>query len=160
NRRRFLSRSSLSLFGPAGLCLAFPDDNRDLLPDGSAAKGMITPETDQAILRGLKFLNARRNLDGSFGTNMYSGNVAVTSLAAMAFMCAGHQPNRGTYGRLITDALRFVLSMENRDPEHRYPGFLHNPNATPHGPMYGHGFATLFLAEVSGMVHDVELRKE
>ena len=28
------------------------------------------------------------------------------------------------------------------------------------GPMYGHGFATLFLAEVVGMVHDRNLRDE
>jgi hypothetical protein len=163
-RRRFLLESSAGLLGPVAFSLAARGqlaDNRDVLPDGSAARGMITPETDQAILRGLKFLDTRRHLrDGSFGTNAYAGNVAITSLAAMAFMCAGQQPNRGTYGRAITDALRFVLSMENRDPDHRYPGFLHNPNASPHGPMYSHGFATLFLAEVSGMVHDPELRRE
>src|SRR4029077_3466038 len=55
-------------------------------------------------------------------------------------------------------ALRFVLSQENKQGGH--PGFLHNPNGTPHGPMYGHGFGTLFLAEVSGMVHDPLLREE
>src|SRR5262245_58341730 len=80
-RRRFLSRSGLALLGPAGACLAVPGDgpadNRDALPDGSAAKGMITQETDQAIERGLAFLNGRRHRDGSFGTNAYTGNVAV-----------------------------------------------------------------------------------
>jgi hypothetical protein len=73
-------------------------------------------------------------------------------------MAGGHQPNRGAYGRNVTRALRFVLDQENR--EGNFPGFLHNPNAPIHGPMYGHGFATLFLAEVSGMVHERELRKE
>jgi hypothetical protein len=73
-------------------------------------------------------------------------------------MSAGHQPNRGAYGRVVTDALRFVLSKENVGGGE--PGFLHNPGASPHGPMYGHGFATLFLAEVSGMVHDRALRLE
>src|SRR5207237_6421335 len=29
-----------------------------------------------------------------------------------------------------------------------------------HGPMYGHGFATLFLAEVYGMVNEPKLRNE
>jgi hypothetical protein len=163
-RRQFLARSSLAALGTAGTCFAVrgdgPDggDGRDALPDGSASRGMITPRTDQAIERGLAFLASRRRGDGSFGTNGYMGNVAVTSLAAMAFMAAGHQPNRGTYGRFVTDALRFVLSQENRDG--RTPGFFHNPQATPHGPMYGHGFATLFLAEVSGMVHDKALRRE
>src|SRR5262249_36617350 len=43
----------------------------------------------------------------------------------------------------------------------RHPGFLHNTmGGSTHGPMYGHGFATLFLAEVYGMVHDKGLRQE
>ena len=72
--------------------------------------------------------------------------------------CAGNQPNRGPYGRLVLDALRIVLGKENVHGGN--PGFLHNPNASPHGPMYGHGFATLFLSEVSGMVHERALRDE
>jgi hypothetical protein len=165
-RRQFLSRSGLALLGTAGTCFAFPGDNEggardepEALPDGSASRGMITRQTDQAIDKGLEFLQRARNVrDGSFGTNQYAGNVAVTSLAGIAFMAGGHQPNRGRYGRVVTEALRFVLSQENRDGRH--PGYLHNPNATPHGPMYGHGFGTLFLAEASGMVHDKRLREE
>ncbi len=162
SRRRFLARSALGLLGAAGSAAAFPGDEPagrgETLPDGSAAKGMITPEADHAIEAGLAYLDRRRRHDGSFGTNAYTGNVAVSSLAALAFMAGGHQPGRGAYGRAVTDALRFVFSQENRAGNH--PGFLHNPAATPHGPMYGHGFGTLFLAEVSGMVHDRRLRDE
>jgi hypothetical protein len=163
-RRRFLSRSGLALLGTAGTCLALPADDpesgdgRNAVPDGSASKDMITPKADEAIDKGLAYLNAHANREGYFGTGGYTGNVAVTSLAAMAFMAHGDMPNRGPYGRIITNALRFVMSQENRDGIH--PGFLHNPNATPHGPMYGHGFATLFLAEAIGMVHDKKLRAE
>jgi hypothetical protein len=162
-RRQFLLRGSLGVLGVAGTCLAVPNDGGgpdggEALPDGSAAKGMITPTTDKAIDRGLAYLNTGQNQDGSFGTHNYAGNVAVTSLAALAFMSGGSQPNRGPYGLAVTRALRFVLSQENR--QGTYPGFLHNPLASPHGPMYGHGFATLFLAEVSGMVHDKALREE
>jgi hypothetical protein len=168
-RRQFLTRSSLGVMGTAGTCLAFPGDAapglaevREGIPDGSASRGMINTRAEEAIRKGLDFLQSRRDRDGSFGTIQYRGNVAVTSLAAMAFMCAGHQPNRGRAGKVILDALRFVLSKENvRGPFGRsFPGFLHNPIASPHGPMYGHGFATLFLAEVSGMIHDRNLRKE
>jgi hypothetical protein len=163
-RRSFLTRSALGLLGVAGTSLAFPSDNpenptrSDVLPDGSAAKGMITPDADRAIEAGLAYLSQHRHRDGSFGTQMYNGNVAVTSLAALAFMAGGHQPGRGVYGRVVTDALRNVLSLENVSGGK--PGFLHNPRATPHGPMYGHGFATLFLAEASGMIHDRRLRDE
>src|SRR5262249_17339155 len=38
------------------------------------------------------------------------------------------------------------------------PGYLHNPTGTGHGPMYGHGFGTLFLAEAHGMVANKKLR--
>jgi hypothetical protein len=163
-RRQFLSRSGLTLLGTAGTCFALPGDDpdssdgRSAVPDGSASKGMITAKADEAIDRGLAYLNAHSNREGYFGTGGYNGNVAVTSLAAMAFMAHGEMPNRGPYGRIVTNALKFVLSQENRDGIH--PGFLHNPIATPHGPMYGHGFGTLFLAEAAGMVHDKRLRDE
>jgi hypothetical protein len=156
--------------GTAGTCLAFGGDGtpvlpdgRDSIPDGSASRGMINARTDEAIRKGLAYLYSRRDRDGSFGTIQYRGNVAVTSLAAMAFMCAGYQPNRGLYGKVVLDALRYILSKENvPGPFGRgsFPGFLHNPMASPHGPMYGHGFATLFLAEVTGMVHERSLREE
>jgi hypothetical protein len=157
-RRQFLFRG-LGVLGAAGTCFAAPsDDPESKVPDGTASKDMITPATDKAIANGLAYLSARQHANGSFGTNGYTGNVAVTSLAAMAFMAGGSQPNRGPYGREVTRALRFVLEQENRDRLH--PGFLHNPNASPHGPMYGHGFATLFLAEASGMIHDKALRED
>jgi hypothetical protein len=84
--------------------------------------------------------------------------VAVCSLAALAFMSQGNQPNRGKYGKIVTEVLRFVLNQENRGG--RFPGYLNNPQANPHGPMYGHGFGTLFLGEAYGMVHDKKLRTE
>jgi hypothetical protein len=168
NRRQFLTRGGLGMLASAGTCLGFSgDDPRGgsggselTIPDGSASRGMIDKRTDEAIQRGLAYLKGNRDRtgDGSFGTGAYRGNVAVTSLAAMAFMCAGHQPNRGVYGKVVLDALKNILSKEN--VEGGNPGFLHNPRGSPHGPMYGHGFATLFLAEVSGMVHERGLREE
>jgi hypothetical protein len=154
------------MLGTAGTCFALPGDDRDggdvatTVPDGSASKGMITPKADEAIDRGLAYLNAHAKSGGYFGTGGYKGNVAVTSLAALAFMAHGDMPNRGPYGRLITNALEFVFRQENRDVVHPHPGFLHNPDASPHGPMYGHGFATLFLAEAAGMVHEPKLREQ
>jgi len=149
-RRQFLSRSSLALLGATGTAFALPSETRDSVPDGTASKGMITPEADAAIARGLQYLSNNQNRgDGSFGTLGYAGNTAVTSLAGLAFMAAGHHPGRGAYGPVVTRALENVIGHGQRSPR---GDFLHNANATPHGPMYGHGFATLFLAEVSGMV--------
>jgi hypothetical protein len=159
-RRHFL-RSGLGLLGAAGACLALPGDGavgpEEAPPDGANVKGMIDDNTDKKIDNGLGYLGKVQNRDGGYGTGRYSGNTAVTSLAALAFMAGGNQPNRGPYGRQVMLALRFILNHANGN---FIPGFLHNPAGSPHGPMYGHGFATLFLAEVSGMVHDAKLREE
>ncbi|HZT80235.1 MAG TPA: prenyltransferase/squalene oxidase repeat-containing protein [Gemmataceae bacterium] len=149
-RRDFLA-SSAALLGAAAVARA---DRDDQLPDGSASRGMITREAEAAIDKGLTYLANRRHRDGSFGTNQYTGNVAVTSLAALAFMAGGHQPGRGAYGRVVTEAIKFVLDQEDAGR----PGYLNNARATPHGPMYGHGFGALLLGEAYGMVHDKDLR--
>ena len=164
-RRQFVSRSAGGCWGRAASPLRFAGRQPRArtargVPDGSASKDMITPRTDQAIDRGLAFLNAARRgrVPGSFGTGGYTGNVAVTSLAALAFMAAGNQPNRGPYGRIVIEPC--AMSWLRKTEAGGHPGFLHNPMDSSHGPMYGHGFGTLFLAEVSGMVHDRALREE
>ena len=39
-------------------------------------------------------------------------------------------------------------------------GFINVPGSGSHGPMYGHGFATLFLAEAYGMSQQPEFREK
>jgi RNA polymerase sigma factor (sigma-70 family) len=112
----------------------------------------ITPEARKAIETGLKLLADGQNEDGSFGKGAYKGNVGVTSLAALALVAGGHEADASPRGKVVCRALDFVLAQENR--QGRFPGFLHNPAASPHGPMYSHGFATLFLASLHGKVKD------
>jgi len=164
NRRRFLANGTRALVGltgaSAGLAggvFALESDVRERPNDGSTSKDMITPAAQRSIDQGLEFLAKGQHEDGSYGERHYRGNVAVTSLAALALMAGGHQPGRGPRGKVVLDALQFVLSHED---SRRAAGYLHNPRASPHGPMYGHGFATLFLAEVHGMVHDKKRREE
>lgn len=112
----------------------------------STAGQFITPETQKAIDRGLALLANRQHTDGSFGSGSnYKRNVAVTSLAGMAFLSAGHTPGRGQYGRNIDKAIDYILSCAKPS------GYIVREDSSGHGPMYGHGFATLFLAEVYGM---------
>src|SRR5579871_1559167 len=116
-----------------------------------AAK-LIAPTTRKAIEAGLKFLSQEQHENGSFGKGAYQGNVGLTSLAGLAFFAAGHQPEDSPRGKILKKAAEFVVSQENRTGGH--PGFLHNPNASPHGPMYSHGFATLLLAYLHGKGND------
>jgi hypothetical protein len=118
-----------------------------------AAK-LVTPAAEKAIHRGLAYLAAQQNDDGSFGTGGYRGNVAVTALGGMAFLSQGSTPGRGPYGANVSRAIDYLLTYTQQS------GFIvHQPSAS-HGPMYGHGFATLFLAECYGMSPRPELREK
>ncbi len=164
-RRQFLSRSALGLLGATGSALALPGDNRrEALPDGSQSRGMVTEACDKAVARGLDYLAAHQGASGEWGSGGYPANVAVTSVAALALMASGSMPDRGKYGENIKRALDFVLKQGERaggrggpfgmDP----PGFLYNAGPLgQQGPMYSHGFGTLLLGEVSGMVADKAL---
>ncbi len=154
-RRQLLTRGSGALVSLASgglLVRAFQQDVP--APDGRAARGMITQPAQNAINQGLAYLAANQAAGGAFGTYQHQGNVAITSLCGLAMMAGGHQPGRGRYGNVVTRALTFVLDQEQRER----PGFLYNRNAPIHGPMYGHGFGTLFLAEAHGMVNNRALR--
>ena len=137
---------------PAKSVGRFGEGRRGDVPEGTAE--MMTPETDRAIQSGLSWLARNQNADGSFGTGTYRGNIAVTSLAGLAFMSSGSSPGRGPYGGPIDKALAYV--MDNTAPS----GFISVSGSSTHGPMYSHGFGTLFLAEAYGMTHRAEIREK
>ncbi len=115
---------------------------------------LLDSKTKQAVQRGLAFLADRQNMDGSFASTPYGRNVAVVALAGMAFMANGNTPGRGSYGEQVERCLNYVLSQAT--PQ----GFIVSPEgAVSHGPMYGHGFATLFLAEAYGMAPEYDVRQ-
>lgn len=103
----------------------------------------ITPAMEESVERGLRYLAGLQNDDGSFGRGQFAKHAGITALCGLAFMADGHLPGRGAYGDNVRKALDFVLSSATET------GLLAAENS--HGPMYGHGFATLFLGEIYGM---------
>jgi squalene cyclase len=106
----------------------------------------------KAVERGLAFLHSAQNKDGSWGSGSYTRHVGITGLAAMAMMSQGNLPGRGKYGEDVRKAISFILKSTNP-----HSGFIsHGINTR----MYGHGFATLALAEAYGMDQNEGIREK
>ncbi|MCA8945003.1 MAG: hypothetical protein KDB29_02135, partial [Planctomycetes bacterium] len=117
-------------------------------------------EVQVAVEKGLKQLATIQNPDGSWSNdvgnklgNNYQRNIdgigkphlGVTAITCMAFMSAGHTPDRGEYRRHVAAGLAFVLSNIDRDT-----GWT-----SAYGTrMYSHAFCSMFLAEVYGQTRD------
>jgi len=121
-------------------------------PERTAA-ALMTPATDKAIDHGLAWLAAQQHDNGGVGSGTYFENTAVTGLAGMALMAGGSTPGRGPYGRQVNRCVDYLIASAQQS------GFISMPRGAGHGPMYGHGFATLFLAECYGMSPRPELRE-
>ena len=96
--------------------------------------------------RGFEYLRRQQKGDGSFGQGRYGEHIGVTSLSAIALMADGNVPGRGDFADCVHKAMEFVLDHSTET------GLLVSDDT--HGPMYGHGFATLFLGEIYGMNAD------
>ena len=70
------------------------------------ATARLSAEAKQSITRGLEFLAATQNEDGSWGEGNISG---ATSLALMSFMLQGHIPGEGKYGKAMAQAIDFLI---------------------------------------------------
>ena len=124
----------------------------DSSAENNPAADEMNPALNEAIERGFKYLVSQQNEDGSFGRGRYGKHVGITALCSLAFMADGNLPGRGPYGDHVERGLEFVLTHASD------AGLL--AAETSHGPMYGHGFATLFLGEIYGMTPEDQRVRE
>lgn len=105
----------------------------------------IEQPRDKAVKAGLEFLRRQQKPDGS-ASDRYP--TALTAMAVMAYFAAGHPPADKQYGPWLGKSIGYVLSKQNAD------GYFGEADGSR---MYGHGIATLMLAEALGMPRDDEL---
>ena len=148
SRRRFLQRCAV------GICLLPACARPAAAADQPARPGelLYNAKAREAVQKALAYLASRQNEDGSFGTGTYSRNAAVIGLCGMAFLADGDVPGRGRYGRHVARCLDFLLAHTAEN------GFVSAAEGASRGPMYDHGFATLFLSEVYGMAPTKDVR--
>ncbi len=114
----------------------------------------------EAVEKGLRHLAKIQQNDGSWVNNIGNKlgdeyqvnpdgyakpNVGVTAICCMAFLAAGHTPDRGEFRFHVANGLKFILSRV--DPQ---MGWISAFGTR----MYEHSFCTLLLAEVYGMTRD------
>jgi len=105
----------------------------------------VTPALEQSVTRGLDYLAKTQKEDGSWPEQ--HGEVAgVVGLAMLSFLAHGETPGEGEHGRVIRRAIDYIVSTQAEN------GLL--AGRSQGRAMYSHGFATLALAEVYGMIDD------
>jgi hypothetical protein len=144
----------LALAAPAILRAQTPPlalDSQTTTVGGGPLKDEITPDLRARVQKGLDFLAKNLNTDGSI--NSAGGDsAAIMALAGIAFVADGNLPNDGPYGKEVDKILDFELKNCQES------GLITSQNYG--SPMYGHGFATLFLAEVYGMSPRQDLKEK
>jgi squalene cyclase len=105
----------------------------------------VTPEIERAVTRGLDYLARSQKPDGSWPDN-YGQVSGVVGLAMMTYLAHGEVPDEGKYGHVIRRAVDYIVSTQADN------GLLGGKSGS--SPMYSHGFATLALAEVYGVIDD------
>jgi squalene cyclase len=108
--------------------------------------------TRKATARALEWLKSKQNSNGSWSTQQYPHNTAVTSFALLAFMSQGHLPNQGRFAPEVARGCRFLMACTRED------GYLIGTRDSGTGNMYCHAMATLTLAELWGMTGDDAIR--
>jgi hypothetical protein len=102
---------------------------------------------DPAAAAGLAFLARQQADDGSF--NGGAPRIAVTGIALLSYLSAGHTPEVGRYGLTVRRAVDYLLSVA---PADGYVGRIDGSR------MYGQAIVTLALAEAYGAEPDPQQR--
>jgi hypothetical protein len=111
---------------------------------------------DAAVQRALTWLAAQQQDDGSFPT-LETGQPAVTSLCALAFVSHGHAPGSEQYGKRIESATEFILSCQKENGLIMQAGVersaIFRAMDNFHGTCgaYNHAISSLAVSELYGM---------
>lgn len=116
---------------------------------------MVDANTEALIRGALRYLASKQNGNGSWAASDGDRQeVAMTGYVLIAFLAAGQLPDEGEFGRNVTAGMLFLInSIRNQSDGNAIFG------SSPGGHyMYGHGIASIALAELYGQTKDPRIR--
>jgi len=137
------------------MCMSIRPTRADPAPDAPPAPRVaqdtvqVDARTEQTIRGALRYLAEKQQPNGSFVADQ-NHQAALSAYALMAFMAAGEVPGEGEFGSAVKKGEDFLLDCCRPD------GYIAAP--TGENNMYGHGIATICLAEMYGESPNPALR--
>lgn len=165
NQERFKRRQLGGLTPPPAERVASvePFRRRLMRTAGGAAPapaGLVGPETEEAIERGLAYLAARQKADGSWSLQghgepvLLRSDTAATALCILAFQGAGYTHLKHQHADTVAKAVNYLKKNQRRDGDlFRSEDLESNLNVW----LYSHSIAALAICEAYGMTQDPEL---
>jgi hypothetical protein len=114
-----------------------------------AAGSEVPPAVEAAVEAGIGYLARTQNSDGSWLSDGRTGRypVAMTALCGLSLLAGGSTCYSGPHAERVRTAVEYLLARS--DPS---TGLIASQGIGR--PMFGHGFATTFLAQVYGSEGD------
>lgn len=147
-RRRFLQQigvaAAAATIAPGFALAADPLTPRDPVK--------LDAKTEAVVKGALKWLASKQSPNGAWGTTDMEQQhpIAITGYALMAFQAAGQLPGEGEFGKNVSLGLQYLL--DNTAPD----GLMGNKNNGQY--MYGHGVASIALAELYGQTRSPAMK--
>jgi hypothetical protein len=136
--------------GLAGGAGGLPGTMRGRTGSGRAkamAQTKMKDKTEAAVIKGLEWLKANQNPDGSWGAPNKS---AMTGLALLCFLGHGETTESPQYGLTVSKCIQWVL-----DNGTKFQGKMHMDDSfTRNSDVYEHGILTYGLGEYYTMTKD------
>lgn len=134
---------------------------RSVLPMILAARGNVAlrakamqvnggkPQSEEAVVRGLRWLVANQNQDGSWGTGGGAVPAAMTGFCLLSFLGHGETPASPEFGPAIKNAIEWVLDSGGKNEGH-----LNMERSFTQPGVYAHAIVTFALSEYYAMTKD------
>lgn len=136
--------------GPSGKLTGYKNRSNTNYKKGAMKDFGGSSQTENAVLAGLKFLARYQQSDGRWSASAegfhrgvaHGYDQAVTGLALLAFLGAGHTESTGKYHALVSNAVSYLRRVQSEDGAWRGTGGHF---------MYIHGICTMAMSEAFGM---------